>query len=61
MLVPIRHVREDELTSEEISELALVKAGFVNDEYDYVLEATNKTKTIPSHFHLHLVVGAPHY
>lgn len=61
MLVPVRHAREDELTAEEVLELGTVKAGFINDEYDYILEATNKTKTIPSHFHLHLVLGAEHY
>lgn len=56
MLVPKRHVRESELTPEELSEFITLKNSVLNGRYDYFLEATDLTKTIPGHYHLHLVV-----
>ena len=56
MLVPLRHVTDAELTTDEKEELAIIRASFVQ-EYDYIIEATVKTKSIPQHFHLHLIVG----
>lgn len=55
ILIPLRHTKEYELTQEEIAELQELKGGVVNDGYDFILEATSKTKSIPNHFHLHLV------
>jgi hypothetical protein len=56
MVVPLRHVRESELTPEELQELLAIKHEYINAHYEYILEATHKKKTIPAHFHLHLVV-----
>lgn len=56
MLVPLRHTAETELTQEEADEFKTIKAGYVQ-EYDYLIEATEKQKSIPQHFHLHLIVG----
>lgn len=55
MLMPIRHVKEADLTDEEKVELISIKDDYVQ-QYDYILEATNKTKSIPQHFHLHLII-----
>ena len=57
MLVPNRHCTEPELTEEELGELRQIKAEFVNSNYDWILEATTKNKSVPGHFHLHLLVG----
>ncbi len=57
MLVPIRHVQEKELTQEEKEEFALIKESFVNPNYDWIIEMTRKKKSIPGHFHVHLIVG----
>lgn len=57
MLVPLRHVAEEQLSLEELVELKKIKAEFVSPDYDWMLEATNKNKSIPGHFHLHLIVG----
>jgi len=57
MLVPLRHVAEGELTEDEKHELFDLKPTYLNDEYQFIIEATHKTKSIPSHFHLHLIVA----
>lgn len=57
MMVPKRHTNGDDLTPEEFSELALLKKEHVNEHYNFILEATPKTKSIPTHYHLHLVVA----
>jgi hypothetical protein len=53
MLIPIRHTAVP--NEEELAEYETIKKTFVNDTYRYILEATNRTKSIPSHYHLHLV------
>jgi len=57
MLVPVRHVPEDGLTVDELAELKMIKGVFINAAYDWIIEATYKNKSIPDHFHLHLIVG----
>lgn len=54
MLVPIRHTKEDGLTEDEVKELLEIKANDL-DKYDYLIEAGNNKKSIPAHFHIHLV------
>ncbi|MDP3735238.1 MAG: hypothetical protein Q8R39_02300 [bacterium] len=57
MLVPKRHAVENELTPEELGELAVIKESFVHQHYEWIVEPTHPSKSIPSHFHLHLIVG----
>jgi hypothetical protein len=59
MILPKRHIRENELTDEEKKELQEIKDGYINDNYDLFAEATNRKKSVPSHFHVHLVVKLP--
>ncbi len=54
MIVPLRHVREDQLRAEELQEYSAVKAD-LHAEYDLILENTYKQKSIPGHYHLHLL------
>lgn len=54
MVVPLRHTTEHELTAEEREELYEIKYGSLQ-EYDIIVEATHRNKSIPEHFHLHLV------
>ena len=56
MLVPVRHASEEELTQEELDELFTIKEEYVHLNYDYILEATHRKKSIPAHFHLHLLI-----
>src|SRR5689334_20026979 len=42
MIAPLRHVVEHDLNREELVELKLIKRTFVNEQYDYVIETTDK-------------------
>ncbi|MBP7741550.1 MAG: hypothetical protein KA104_02580 [Candidatus Pacebacteria bacterium] len=57
MLVPLRHSTEAELTVDEIMELSGIKNHAVDQDYDWIIEAMPKNKSIADHFHLHLIVG----
>lgn len=57
VLVPLRHVKGGGLSAVEKEELELIKAKYVDERYDYMIEATTKNKSIPDHFHVHLIVG----
>lgn len=56
MVVPLRHVDEDGLTEEESIEYQALKRTRLQD-YEYIIEASSKNKSIPAHFHLHLLVA----
>lgn len=56
ILVLKRHISEKELNEDETKELALIKESYINLEYDLLIETTHKNKSIPDHFHLHLIV-----
>ena len=56
MIVPLRHVVEAELNDDEKAELLKIKSGHL-DRYEYVVEAMNFRKSMPEHFHLHLIVA----
>ncbi len=58
MLLPLRHVTEVELTKEELQELLEIKNNSIAD-YSAIFESTHDNKSIPNHFHLHLVIWNP--
>ena len=49
-------LNEKELNIIEKKELDLIKSNYVNKKYEIIAEATNRKKSIPSHFHVHLLV-----
>ena len=53
MIIPIRHTAE--INDDERGELLTLRGTYINEHYRYILEATNRTKSIPAHFHLHLI------
>jgi len=57
MIAPLRHVNEAGLNVEERAGLSSIKADVIDKEYDYVVETTSKNRSIPEHFHLHLLIG----
>ncbi len=59
MMVPIRHTKESGLTDAELLEFTQIKTDFINSKYDYIIEATPQNKSIPGHFHLHLIIAKP--
>lgn len=54
MIIPLRHVNELELTKEEKDEFYKIKYLKLQ-EYDLIVEAAQRNKSIPTHFHLHLI------
>jgi diadenosine tetraphosphate (Ap4A) HIT family hydrolase len=58
MLVTKRHISKDrELSEEEIAELYELKDTVLNETYTFVMEALPKNKSVPGHYHLHLIVS----
>ena len=57
MIVPFRHVKENDLTGDELVEFNEIKQKYLYKEYEYLIEASMKKKSIPEHFHLHLIVS----
>ena len=57
MLIPKRHCTEAELDEFESKELIDIKNHERLLNYDYLIEAANRKKSIPLHFHIHLIVG----
>lgn len=55
MIVPKVHKREESLTSAELQEFAELKKTYINDTYQMVMESVPKNKSLPQHFHLHLL------
>lgn len=53
MIIPIRHSAE--INDEERVELLILRSTYINEHYRYILEATTRAKSIPAHFHLHLI------
>lgn len=56
MIVPKRHVDSKELTNIEKEELETLKETYLNDNYEYFFEVSNSGKSIPGHYHIHLII-----
>lgn len=56
MIIPERHAVYPELTAAEKNELEKIKANYINKNYGVMAEATHRKKSIPDHYHLHLIV-----
>ncbi|MCA9358443.1 hypothetical protein KC902_04245 [Candidatus Kaiserbacteria bacterium] len=55
MIVPKVHKKEEDLTAIELQELRELKIGHINDTYQMLMESVPKNKSLPQHFHLHLL------
>jgi hypothetical protein len=56
MIVPKRHVIYDKLNDDEKKEFDEIKVSHIEKEYELIAEVTNKKKSIPEHFHIHLII-----
>lgn len=56
LLVPKKHIMEKHLTENARKELIFIKSTYINDNYEVMAEAAHKIKSIPEHFHMHLIV-----
>jgi len=55
MIIPIGHTLERELSPEAKQELYNLKYNVLGKQYVFILEALPGQKSIPGHFHLHLM------
>lgn len=55
MLTPVRHTDELGLTAEERTELDALKLSLAR-EYDQFTENAERLRSVPGHYHLHLLV-----
>ena len=56
MILPFRHVVENKFNKKELAEFKKIKNNFINkSDYNFIIETTLTKKTIPNHFHLHLI------
>ncbi len=56
IIIPKRHVTYEKLNGVEKKEFNLIKSTYIEKEYQLIMEATNKRKSIPEHFHIQLIV-----
>lgn len=56
MIVPKSHTLEKDLSDEAKAELYQLKYETLNHEYVFIMEALPGAKSVPGHFHLHLIV-----
>ena len=56
MVVSKRHVSWGELTDEEREELIELKKTVLCEKYDMLFEAFPKNRSVPGHFHQHLII-----
>lgn len=56
MIVPKGHFVESELSEAAMQELYELKYSVLNDRYCFLTEALPRGKSIPGHFHLHLII-----
>ncbi|MFZ2149626.1 MAG: hypothetical protein WAV15_00485 [Minisyncoccia bacterium] len=55
MIIPKRHIAYEQLNEEEKNEFDEIKLGHIEPRYEFIMEATTRIKSIPQHFHLHLI------
>ncbi len=56
LLSPKRHVTDSELSEDELTELKDIRQAKLNQDYTFIMEALPRGRSIPAHFHLHLIV-----
>ena len=56
ILISKRHTVYEKLSIPERKELESIKRGYIQRKYQNMMEATQKSMSVPEHFHIHLVV-----
>lgn len=56
MIAPLRHVKFGDVSNEEMEELKEIRSNEIDKLYGCIIESTSQTQSIPTHFHLHLLV-----
>ncbi|KKS04308.1 MAG: hypothetical protein UU82_C0011G0009 [Candidatus Nomurabacteria bacterium GW2011_GWC2_41_8] len=56
IILPKRHTAEKKLTKAEKKEFEIIKSRYIEQKYEFLIETVNKQKSIPGHFHIHLII-----
>lgn len=56
IIISKRHTIYEELNKLEKKEFEIIKSAYIEKEYEVMLEVTQKKKSIPGHFHIHLMI-----
>jgi len=56
ILVTKRHTTYQKLNNAEKKEFDSIKANYINENYQMMVEATDRAKSIPNHFHMQLIL-----
>jgi hypothetical protein len=56
LIISKRHIVYEKLNKQEKIELDKLKSKYINKKYEIIAETTNRKKSIPEHFHLHLII-----
>jgi diadenosine tetraphosphate (Ap4A) HIT family hydrolase len=59
MIMPKRHVMEDDLTEEEKEEYRYLEKNYIYQNYNFIMECSEKKRSIKDHYHLHLINEIP--
>ena len=54
-ITPKRHVIYGKLNKKEREEFDKIKESFIEKDYELIVEASTRKKSIPDHFHIHLM------
>lgn len=57
MIVTKRHAKEGEVTVEEWHEYQAIKNDVLHANYEFIIEPARHKRSIPEHFHLHMIVA----
>lgn len=55
MIIPKMHIDDRSIDPEQWAEYQKIKSTYINENYEYLLEPTIRNKSIPTHFHMHLL------
>lgn len=56
LIMTKHHKTESEITTEEWDEFLELRNTYINDNYAFLTEALPNAKSVPGHFHLHLII-----
>lgn len=57
MILPRRHATWEELTESELKEYEEIKDTYMQETYEFFIEPVNRQRSIPDHWHLHLITA----
>ncbi len=57
MIVLKRHAPDAEMTKEEKDEYEKIKNEYIHKTYEFIIEPTYLTKSLPAHAHFHMLIA----